>query len=76
MTFTEKKAFLRACRYRIGIAQEMLATTKQPRAKDFTGFWLIDDPESDEDGFCLRGDHLEPLVNEAIEFLWEMVCND
>lgn len=69
MTLEEKKAVLRACHYRVGIAEELLKDTNQPRAKDYGGFWLIDDPESDEDGFVLRGDDLSSLVNEAIKFL-------
>jgi hypothetical protein len=69
MTLKEKKAILRACHYRLGVAEELLSSTKQPRAKDYEGFWLIDDPESDEDGFVLRGDDYAALIDEATEFL-------
>jgi hypothetical protein len=54
--------------YRIGLASVLLEDTMQPRMKDIPGLWAIDDPNDDEDGFCLRGDDRNALCVEFVQY--------
>ena len=54
--------------YRIGLASTLVKDTMQPRLAEFKGLWAIDDPNDNEDGFCLRGDDRNALVVEAMEY--------
>lgn len=54
--------------YRVGLASALVKDTMQPRLATYKGLWAIDDPNDDEDGFCLRGDNRNALVIEAIQY--------
>jgi len=63
--YEHKRDALKENGYRLGLAATLLADTMQPHMADNQGLWAIDDPNDDEDGFCLRGDDLFVLTDEA-----------
>lgn len=71
--FERKRDELKANGYRVGFAETLLADTLQPRFSEYSGIWAIDDPNDDDEGFCLRGDDLFALVDEAhaARITWE-----
>lgn len=56
-------------RYRVGLASKLLEDTKQVRLAEYEGLFAIDDPDDDDQGFCLRGDNLLDLLKEAVNHL-------
>lgn len=58
--------------YRFGLASNMVADTLQPRLREYEGYYAVDDPQDNEDGFVLRGDDPVALVAEAVEYVAEM----
>lgn len=69
---TDAGSLLKRFRYAFGLRTEMepyLPPGLTERMAEFDGKYIIYDPADDDQGFCLTGDDIEAMLEEAVEFL-------